>query len=607
MSFTGPFCRSPYRKVWFVDFEFRADVGETPEPACMVARDLYSGQTLRVWRDELHRMRAAPFSTGPDALFVAYFASAEVGCFLALGWPVPERIVDLFCEFRLLTNGRRTMAGAGLIGALTWFGLDSIAAADKQELRELAMRGGPYTAAERLALLDYCETDVVALAKLWPRMLPTIDLPRALLRGRYMAAVARMERCGVPIDSETLGRLRGDWEAIKRRLIDRVDTDFGVYDDGSFRSARFDAYLAHRSIAWPRTETGALSLDSNTFRERCVAHPQLMPLKELRITLGEMRLFDLAVGSDGRNRCLLSPFRARTGRNQPSNTRFIFGPSAWVRSLIKPSEGRAIAYIDWSQQEVGIAAALSGDAALCDAYASGDPYLAFAKQAGAVPADATKRTHKAERDIYKACVLAIQYGMGAESLAARIDRPNATARRLLDQHRDTYPTFWRWSDGAVNHATLRGELHTVFGWRVNVDGDSNPRSLANFPMQANGAEMLRLACCLATERGVAVGAPVHDALLVEGPVDRIAETIAKTQNAMAEASRIVLGGFELATDADVVTWPDRYRDSRGERLWREVTDLIAEGRPSMPRTVTVHGADAGVSPKESLISKGVGA
>ncbi len=565
-----------YREVWCVDFEYRADPGELPVPHCMVARELHSGRTMRLWEEELRAMPTAPFSTGADVLVVAYYASAEVGCFLALGWPVPVRIVDLFCEFRLLTNGRQTMAGAGLIGALTWFGLDGIAAAEKQELRELAMRGGPFTGAERVALLDYCESDVVALAKLWPRMADTLDLPRALLRGRYMAAAARMERCGVPIDQDYLGRLRYHWGDVKRLLIERVDSEFGVFEDGSFRSARFDAYLAARGIAWPRTPTGALALDSDTFRERATAYPELMALKELRVTLGELRLFDLAVGSDGRNRCLLSAFRARTGRNQPSNARFIFGPSAWLRSLIKPAAGRAVAYIDWSQQEVGIAAALSGDGAMMDAYASGDPYLAFAKQAGAVPAGATKQSHKAEREVYKACVLAIQYGMGAESLAVRIDRPDATARRLLDQHRSTYPTFWRWSDGAVNHAMLRGELHTMFGWRINVDGDTNPRALANFPMQAGGAEMLRLACCIATERGINVCAPVHDALLVEGAADTMADTIEEAQAAMVGASRVVLGGFELATDADVVVYPERYRDPRGARLWAEVTAILGE-------------------------------
>ena len=82
-------------------------------------------------------------------------------------------------------------------------------------MRALALRGGPYTDAEKIALIDYCETDVVALAKLLPAMLPRIDLPRALLRGRYMAAVAAMEWQGVPIDAETLHRMLAGWNESK--------------------------------------------------------------------------------------------------------------------------------------------------------------------------------------------------------------------------------------------------------------------------------------------------------------------------------------------------------------------------------------------------------
>ena len=71
---------------------------------------------------------------------------------------------------------------------------------------------------------------------------------------------------------------------------------------------------------------------------------------------------NLAVGGDGRNRTMLSPFGTVTARNAPSTTKFIFGPSVWLRGLIKPAEGYGLAYIDWSQQEFAIAAALSGDA-----------------------------------------------------------------------------------------------------------------------------------------------------------------------------------------------------------------------------------------------------
>ncbi len=74
----------------------------------MVARERRTGETLRVWADELEAMFLPPFPIGPDSLFVAYYASAELGCFPALGWPMPARVLDLFCEFRHLTNGSET-------------------------------------------------------------------------------------------------------------------------------------------------------------------------------------------------------------------------------------------------------------------------------------------------------------------------------------------------------------------------------------------------------------------------------------------------------------------------------------------------------------------
>jgi DNA polymerase I-like protein with 3'-5' exonuclease and polymerase domains len=233
-----------------------------------------------------------------------------------------------------------------------------------------------------------------------------------------------------------------------------------------------------------------------------------------------------------------------------------------------------VAYIDWRQQEFGIAASLSGDPLMLDAYRSGDPYLAFAKQAGAVPADATKKSHSSTRELFKTCVLGVQYGMEAQSLALRIGQPVIAARELLRAHRETYKVFWRWSEAALDTAMLTGSLHTAFGWRVHIGENSNPRSLRNFPMQANGAEMLRLAACLATERGVEVCAPVHDAALICAPLERLEGEIGRMQAAMGEASRTVLDGFELGTDVAITAAPDRYMDGRGRVMWERVTALL---------------------------------
>ena len=564
----------PFCEIWAVDFEFRAAPGHNPEPLCMVAKELLSGHTIRLWQDELRAAAKPPYDISSESLLVAYYASAEMGCHLALGWDIPTNIVDLYVEFRNFTNGLPTPCGAGLLGALSYFGLGGIQALEKEGMRELAMRGGPFTTDEQTALVAYCETDVEALDRLFPKMLPHIDWPRALLRGRYMAAVAHIERNGVPIDTTTLTRLRENWGGIQDRLIAAIDQDYGVYEGRTFKLERFQRYLATNKIPWPRLPSGQLDMKDDTFREMARTYPCLMSLRELRTSLSQMRLNDLAVGQDRRNRVLLSAFSSRTGRNQPSNTRFIFGPAVWLRGLIKPEPRNALAYIDWSQQEFRIAAALSGDEFMKAAYRSGDPYLEFAKQAGAVPAHATKKSHPEERERFKACVLAVQYGMGAEALAERIGQSPAHARELLRLHRETYACFWRWSDAALDHAMLTGKLWTVFGWTVRPGMDPNPRSLRNFPMQANGAEMLRLACILGVEAGVKICAPVHDAILIKAQSEAIEEQVRIMQGLMAKASAIVLGGFELRSDVKIIFSTERYVDPRGKVMWEKVEELL---------------------------------
>ena len=325
----------------------------------------------------------------------------------------------------------------------------------------------------------------------------------------------------MPIDTATLALLRQYWTDSQDDLIADVDADYGVFDGRSFRLERWERWLVVHGIPWPRLGSGRLDLSDDTFRQMARAYPAVSPMRELRSALSEMRLSDLAVGSDARNRTLLSAFRSRTGRCQPSNTRYIFGPSVWLRSLIKPPPGHGAAYVDWCQQEHGIAAKLSGDMAMQAAYTSGDPYLEFAKQAGAVPSDATKRTHGPQRELFKQCALAVAYGMEAEGLAGRIGQPVIVGRDLLRAHRETYRQFWRWSDAAVDHAVLTGSITSTFGWPLHVGPNFNPRSLRNFPCQSNGSEMLRLAACFATEQGIEVCALIHDAVLICAPLDRL--------------------------------------------------------------------------------------
>jgi DNA polymerase I-like protein with 3'-5' exonuclease and polymerase domains len=213
---------------------------------------------------------------------------------------------------------------------------------------------------------------------------------------------------------------------------------------------------------------------------------------------------------------------------------------------------------------------------MLDVLAHGDMYLEFAKLAGMAPPDATKATHRLVRDRCKPCVLGLNYGMQAESLALRMGSSKSHAERTLQAFANRFSTYWAWAEGQMEQGVLRRSMVSYFGWPMNVTDDVRPNTLRNFPMQANGAEMLRLACCLATERGVDVCAPVHDAIMVEGPADEIDAVIATSRDAMTEASRTVLQGFEVKTDVEYVTrWPDRCADKRGSELWEKVLNQLA--------------------------------
>ena len=291
-----------------------------------------------------------------------------------------------------------------------------------------------------------------------------------------------------------------------------------------------------------------------------------------------MKLNALAVGGTTGTGPSCLPFCSSTGRNQPSNTKFMFGPSVWLRTIIKPRSGKALAYVDWSQQEFGIAAALSGDALMQKAYSSGDPYLEFAKQAGAVPASATEESHGTVRERFKACVLAVQCGMGAEALAERIGQSPAHARELLRLHKETYAGFWRSSDAALDHAMLTGKLKTVFGWTVQVGTDPNRRSLLNFPMQANGAEMLRLACILGVEAGIESVRRFTMPSSLKRRVTPSPNRSTSSKSSWPRRARLCLPAFSFGR-SEVIPSPERYMDPRGAVMWERVESYSRDQTP----------------------------
>ena len=282
-----------YREVWLVDFEFSAPPGERPDPVCLVAREFRSGRTLRLWQDDLRGRRVPPYPIGPDALFVAYLRVGRAGLSPRAGLappgprPGPLRGVPEPDQRPRPAPRDRPLGGVGVARP----GRDG-GGREGGHASAWSIRGGPWTAAEREALLAYCESDVLALARLLPAMLPELDLPRAVLAGagtwRPWPGWSGPESRST---STTLARLRAGWE-VDPRSAHRGRSTPGSACSTAGRSRPIAGPIGWpgTGIAWPRLESGELALDDDTFREMARAHPDVALMRELRVSLSQLRL-----------------------------------------------------------------------------------------------------------------------------------------------------------------------------------------------------------------------------------------------------------------------------------------------------------------------------
>lgn len=361
----------------------------------------------------------------------------------------------------------------------------------------------------------------------------------------------------------------------------------GAYN---FSFRKLEAYLADLGLlsVWQKTPKNRLKTSEDYLQEMAQQHPVLHPLADLVKRIGDLRKFGLTIGSDDRARYPVMPFKADTGRNCPKAKQFLLAQSSWTRGFIKPAFGQAIAYIDWSAAEFAIAARLSGDQAMQKAYDSGDPYLDSAVTMGFAKPGAAKQTDGTTRDVFKVWLLSALYGVTVKSLvdnlpvelAAKVPNPLASAEEFLEKHRRVFWRYWQWAEARVEifmHETHCEE--TIFGWRHHLNARLQEWQVRNqslnFPMQATCAEILRWACIYATEDGIEVLAPVHDALLVGGPAEQIEEIVKQTQAHMDRASELVLG-FAMRTDAKIIKYPDRFMDRRGVDTWNNIMQLLDE-------------------------------
>jgi DNA polymerase I len=601
-----------FGKVYVIDTEYAPQPGLPDGPVVPVALQAYevrSGSWTSEFFEEPNGSYINPLD--PDALYITFNAAAEWICYLSLGWVLPRNCIDFYIEFKNEVSGLRAPPQfrqpkfpgkwkSSLLDVTQWCGLPVRSIAEKKAMRDRIIRGHPFSAQERELILKYCGDDVMDTALVAKALMPRISSPpQAIFRAHFMRPVAKIHRAGIPTDFVLYNRFLAHRDELKADIVSQLaGTPMNIYDGVTLKYHKLEALVHFLGLEndWPgpkkkrskkRGESArvrkkrAFSIDADAFETMAVLRPELATLASVVKQMKDLKIFNLAIGTDGLSRYSLFPFGAITGRCTPSAARFILALSSWTRGFIAPPPGWAISYLDYGAAEILIAAVLSGDSNLLADYFDGDPYTNCAIRMGLAPEGSTKATIGPLRDVMKVWLLSTLYGASPKSLHDAL--PGSTlwqAEDFVRQNHSSYARYWRSSDLRTEIFLYEtGVESTILGWQHHLDSahryddylfwGARNRS-RNFPMQATCAEILRWACVLASDDGITIHAPLHDAVLIGAPDAEIEDAVARMRQHMIAASRLVLGVEMKVPVPAIIRYPDRMRDPRGAQSWDEM-------------------------------------
>ena len=577
-------------RIVFIDSEFDAKKGRGERPGfpiCICGIEIdEDGREIEHRLTTLYPERL-PWDRGTPFATIGFALGAEAGSYMHAGYAFPSPAIDLYAEYMALHNSEMVRAAGGdskqpgptLIQACQRYNVAAMDKARKDEMRAIAYNKSELTPEEIAAEQDYCLDDCRMVMRLFLAMRPRLDLLRAPIRGAFTMEIERMRWRGKPVDIPLYRRAEQRSPSIVSKMRKELNRKLGaeVYFHDVFKRGTMLQLMRQNSIPIPLDpKTGKESCAVKLIKSMIETYPLLKEFYEDKRMIDAIKNLKLEIGSDGRNRAWLNPFGTKTGRNNPSTNRELLGLPHTMRSFMKPGPGMAIAQVDIGNEEIGVAAALSGDPTLVQDYMSGDPYRQFAAAALGI-LDPTKQ----QRQVYKACVLGRIYGMGPGTLARNLGISRAEAQRILDQMAARYPVLNAWLERILTKAAHCVPITCVLGWSLSMSGKpGEERTFLNFPMQANSAELMRLIIVRAGHLPL-IGC-AHDSFLIEDTIERIDQSVAELQEIIRQASRDLFNGFELRADckpgSDIVRYPDRFVDERereeGMRHWNWLMTLI---------------------------------
>ncbi|MDB2379227.1 DNA polymerase, partial [Candidatus Pelagibacter bacterium] len=495
-----------------VDTEFRGqqDEGQLNEPVCTVIKELKSGKYHK-----LHGPKIKLPYPNNKTLWIAHNVIAEAHTFLAYGLPLPEFWYDTLVEDKKLNFGK--VAKHSLLACCARYGIQTISEdLKKYFINKIILAHDTYTDEQMSKILDYCTSDVDANAALFLEQIkeieqvkkfdgPNMIISQALFSGAAVACTAKVEFNGIHINQPLLKKIDDAFPYVKRTMIDELNTELNIYENDVLKQHKFDEFIERIGLAdvWPLTITGKYKTDEKTLDNYKDTHPDIRKFKLAQEFIGSRKLKGFIVGPDGKARCSYRMYGLKTGRTNPSTAKHPFNAPKAMRNLVAAPKDKIMVNFDYRSQEVAIAAYLSGDPNMMAAVEQSDPYIQIAKMNNAVPKDATKESHKEQRNLYKTTTLAALYGQGATNMSKRMNLMIDYGQDLFMKIKNLFPTYFAWAKEMFDKAMMDGYAETKFGWRYYFKPGElyNPRTFYNFPIQSHGSEMLRRALIDLTHAG----------------------------------------------------------------------------------------------------------
>ena len=504
----------------------------------------------------------------------------------------------------------------------------------KDNMRDLILLNKPkYSEDEKTQIMEYCESDIRWLMKLLDSSVKAISEVTGLDENSilktwvnlsdYAASLAKMESEGTPLDVTSTINLRNNYDTAKDAIIEQLNEVYPFYElekkskefRGSYKKkySLFEKFINESDLidekAWPLSDSGKYKSDEKTL-DKYLGIPEIKAYKDANKLMGQMKWFQLPditkpdakdffdnVGGDDKLRAFLGGFGTLSGRNAPKAKTFVLAMSSWLRCLVRTKKGEAIVGIDYASQEFIIAAVMSGDQSMIAAYDSGDPYLYFAKKAKTVPEDANPKwcknpslapegergdylKYQIQRDLAKALVLGLQYGLGVANLAIKLTADSGRfvsedeARKLLNLHKKTFPVYWRWLDKVEYEYKCNKYIMLKDGWCLLPNND-NGLSVKNFPVQGTGAVIMRRAVALATRKGIRLITPLHDAIYAIFNEVTEKDTPKILSECMQQAVEDVLGkGVIVRQDIDIHDSDHVWIEKKGEKYYKLLSKYL---------------------------------